>query len=197
MATGDGFDQGRGEFGNEKDEQSRHGHGHGQKNRAPKPVRQRPANRVTQRQRDQNHANLADPDIERIAKILGQIARADDLQHHDGEASQKNDQRGRDFQHGELWQDGGLVNSLLSGRHCGREHLTLVEASSWLSLVGEKNSKSSLEEGGGGREILTEKLFERERRSTKWPGKQAVWINQLIPTSKNGDVGMSILAALA
>jgi hypothetical protein len=70
-------------------------------------------------------------------------------------------------------------------------------------VVGENNSKSSPEEGSGGREISTEKLPERERLSTKWPGKQAVWvkqavwINQLIPASKNGDAGMSILAALA
>ncbi len=40
-------------------------------------------------------------------------------------------------------------------------------------------------------------FHQRERRSTKWPGKQAVWINQLIPASKNGDAGMSILAAPA
>ncbi len=42
-----------------------------------------------------------------------------------------------------------------------------------------------------------ENLYQREGCSTKWPGKKAVWINQLIPASKNRDAGMIILAALA
>ena len=92
------------------------------------------------------------------------------------------------------WPPGRMPN------HSVREpgaHLTLVEASSRPRLLGENNSKSGLEEGSGGWKISTEKLLERERRSTNWPGKQAVWINRLIPTLKNGNVGMSILAALA
>ena len=69
--------------------QPRRNEQHGE-NRKPLPsVRQSPAEVVTERQRNQYDANLADPHVEGAAKVLGQETRADDFEDHDNEAAQK------------------------------------------------------------------------------------------------------------
>jgi hypothetical protein len=91
-----------------------------------------------------------------------------------------------------LWP---LANNFSGGRGV---HFTFVEVSSCLGLVGENNWwEKTIQNPARRKEDFDRKSQKREMRSAKWPGKQAVWINPLLPTSKKGDVGKSILAALA
>src|SRR5205823_1101496 len=62
-------------------------------------VRQRAPRIITERQRNQDHANLTDPHVKRAAEILGQISRADDFEHHHRETAQENQAGGGQFAH--------------------------------------------------------------------------------------------------
>src|SRR5207247_8346921 len=57
---------------------------------------------IPQSQRDQNHADLTDPDIKRTAEILRQKPRADDLQHHDREPAEEDQRSCRHVSHGKI-----------------------------------------------------------------------------------------------
>jgi hypothetical protein len=59
----------------------------------------RASDHVAQRQRDEDNADLTDPDVERPAEVLGEITRAGDFQHHHGKAAEEHQQRGNGFNH--------------------------------------------------------------------------------------------------
>src|SRR5437867_844473 len=99
MAHNDCFDEARGKIRNEKSNDTGRREEHGQKRNPLKAVRQRAANGIAQRERYENHADLAYPDIKRTAEIFGEVARADNLQDHNREAAEENQDGGGGVTH--------------------------------------------------------------------------------------------------
>ncbi|PYJ81983.1 MAG: hypothetical protein DME22_19830, partial [Verrucomicrobia bacterium] len=99
MAQDDGVNERGREFRNEECGRAGRHEQKGEQRHALPAVRQRAARIITERQRNQHHANLADPHVKRAAEILGQISRADDFEHHHRETAQENQAGGGQFAH--------------------------------------------------------------------------------------------------
>src|SRR5690349_25019266 len=84
------------------DQTQQHSGGHQQRNQQPKSlpaIRQRAAQIIAKRERDEHHADLADPNIKRTPKIPRQKPRADNFQDHDDKSANKNQTGGSDSAH--------------------------------------------------------------------------------------------------
>src|SRR5438477_11493897 len=77
-----------------------------EKANALKTIGQRAADGIAERQSDQDHANLADPNVKGTAEVFREVARADNLQNHDRKPAQENEQGGSSFNHTRILASG-------------------------------------------------------------------------------------------
>ncbi|MSR42877.1 MAG: hypothetical protein EXS29_04380 [Pedosphaera sp.] len=95
MARYEGINQARREVGNrEREKPGRHEQPR-EETRALETIRPAAAEPVAEREGHEHHADLARPDVECAAEIFDQKTRADDFQHHHGEAAEEDEQDGR------------------------------------------------------------------------------------------------------
>ena len=71
----------------------------GEKSRAKETIGQGATHGVTEREGNQDHANLADPNVKRAAEILGQKTRPNNFQHHHRESAEEDEQGRSDSEH--------------------------------------------------------------------------------------------------